>query len=65
MVKIDEYLSEPAYVTYGVPQGWILGPLYFIMYVNNVITTFDGNLPNMILYANDTAIYYAHNRLEE
>ena len=65
MVKIDEHLSEPANVTYGVPQGSILGPLFFIMYVNDVITTFGENSPNIILYADDTAIYYAHNQLEE
>ena len=65
MVKIDKHLSEPANLTYGVPQGSILGPLFFIMYVNDVITTFDENSPNIILYADDTAIYYAHNQLEE
>ena len=46
MVKIDEHLSEPANVTYGVPQGSILGPLIFIMYVNDVITTF-GEIPQI------------------
>ena len=64
-VKIDEHLSEPANVTYGVPQGSILGPLFFIMYVNDVITTFCENSPNIVLYADDTAIYHAHNQLEE
>ena len=65
MVQIDEHLSEPANVTYGVLQGSILGPLFFIIYVNDVITTFGENSPNIILYADDTAIYYAHNPLEE
>ena len=64
MVEIDKHLSEPANVTYGVPQGSILGPLFFIMYVNDVITTFNENSPNIILYAEDTAIYYAHNQLK-
>ena len=47
------------------PQGSILGPLFFIMYVNDLITTFSENSPNIILYADDNAIYYAHNQLEE
>ena len=33
--------------------------------MNDVITTFGENSPNIILYADDTAIYYAHNQLEE
>ena len=63
-VKVNEVISDFADVTYGVPQGSILGPLFFIMYVNDVITSFDENSPNIILYADDTAIYYEHEQLE-
>ena len=61
---MNESISDLADVTYGVRQGSILGPLFFIMYVNDVITTFDQHSPNIILYADDTAIYYAHEQLE-
>ena len=65
MVKIEEHLSEPGDITYGVPQGLILGPSFFIMYLNDVITSFGENTPNIILYADDTAQCYAHNQLKE
>jgi hypothetical protein len=42
-------------IKYGVPQDSILGPLFFLLYVNglpNVIT----NNANIILYADNTSI---------
>ena len=48
-------MSEPRLMTCGVPQGSILGPLLFLIYVNdlsNYLTECDVNL-----YADDTAVY--------
>ena len=50
-------ILESLHVECGVPQGSILGPLFFITYINDV-TTFLGN--NFGLYAEDTVIF-AHN----
>jgi len=50
--------SELKDVVCGVPQGSILGPLLFIIYVNDIINT--SNILNFILFADDTTILYSH-----
>ena len=42
---------------YGVPQGSILGPLFFIIYVNDLMMKYNDNDPKVTLYADDTVLY--------
>ena len=47
--------SSTLKLTCGVPQGSILGPLFFIIYVNDIKTSL--NFCNHLLYADDTVLY--------
>ena len=50
-----KYYSEWEIVTDGVPQGSILGPLLFLLYVNNIPNVIS-DISNPILYADDTSL---------
>ncbi|CAH0555902.1 unnamed protein product [Brassicogethes aeneus] len=53
-VRVDGVLSGRKKVVYGVPQGSVLGPLLFLIYVNEL--PIYNNLANHILFADDTTI---------
>ncbi|CAB4023985.1 Hypothetical predicted protein, partial [Paramuricea clavata] len=49
-------LSDALSVTVGVPQGSILGPLLFVVYINNLPDAVINS--EVTLYADDTVLYY-------
>lgn len=53
--QINGHLSDPENIETGVPQGSILGPLLFIIYVNDLSACLQHSTANM--YADDTAFY--------
>ena len=55
-VVFDGCHSEHVEIYTGVPQGSILGPLFFSIYINDLITV--SNRLNFLMYADDTTIYF-------
>ena len=53
-VSVDRHLSDPLPVNIGVPQGLILGPLLFLLFLNDLPTVTECCVINM--FADDTEI---------
>ena len=61
-VVIDNEKSATVPVTSGVPQGSVLGPILFLIYINDLP---DKTRSKVRLFADDTAIYMAVSNLED
>ena len=61
IVNVHEKFSITAELRCGVPQGSILGPLLFLLNINDMLQAIDGDL---FLYADDTCLLYQHRDLD-
>jgi len=52
----DGHPSDTQVVICGIPQGSILGPILFLLYINDIVQA--SSIGNLILFADDTNIIY-------
>jgi len=62
-VKFNGILSEPIDVNSGVPQGSVLGPLLFLLYIHDITEVMTADC-SIRLFADDALIYATGSRQE-
>ena len=61
-VSIENQFSDYGRISCGVPQGLILGPLLFLIYVNDMPQAVNSN---SFLYADDSCLMFQHKEVEK
>ena len=58
MTTINGYQSQAMPVTFGVPQGSLLGPIMFLLFCNDLLYITEGidGDPQIHMYADDTTV---------
>ena len=62
-VNYNNTSSDMKLITCGVPQGSILGPLLFLLYINDIASV--SSILFCTLFADDTTLFYSSKNLQE
>ena len=62
-VKVNTAHSKESVIRYGVPQGTVLGPIVFSLYINELLELSSSG--NVVSFADDTALFYTANSWAE
>ena len=62
IVSVGKESSSPGKLSWSVPQGSILGPLLFLLYVNDMPQAVNSEL---LLYADDTCLIYMEKDIQK
>ena len=62
-VVVDSKTSSTKQLTCGVPQGSVLGPVLFLLYINDLCSV--SNVLKLVLFADDTNIFYSSDSLHD
>ena len=60
-IHLNGAISERFALSYGVPQGSCLGPLFFIIYASKMFSVIESHSPSSHGYADDTQLYCSIN----
>ena len=63
IVKFNNILSRKEKIQCGVPQGSVLGPLLFLLYINDIFNS--SKLTSFIIFADDTNLFYSGKNIEQ
>ena len=62
-VQVGSSTSSTTDMKFGVPQGSVLGPLLFIVYINDMC--YSSNLLKFVHYADDSTLFFSHCNIDE
>ena len=60
---MNNKITNSSLTTCGVPQGPILGPLLFLIYVNDLNSA--SGILDPIMFADDTSLFYSHKSIHQ